>query len=326
MPDGVLSPAAPAVTPVEGRGSKVEGGRAAVAIVGAGRMGQGLALGLLGAGHRVALLSRAPHPVAPSLRQAAAPWGAVIPAADVVILAVPDDVIGQVAQRVAVGHGIGGRHVVLHLSGRLDVAALQPLRGSGAALGSFHPLQTVADPVAAPGRLRGAHAALEGDAGAVAAGRKLAAALGLVPVVLAGPGKVLYHAGAVMVANYTVTLVGVAERLARAAGVPVTLAERLYLPLLRGALENLEELGPARALTGPVRRGDDGTIRAHLAALDPGDRALYAELGRAALDLAREAGLVEARAKAVERALGGAGQSDSRTVGRSDSRTDRPPD
>ncbi len=295
-------------------------GRAAVAIVGAGRMGQGLALGLLGAGHRVALLSRAPHPVAPSLRQAVEPWGAVIPAADVVILAVPDDVIGQVAQRVALGHGIGERHVVLHLSGRLDASALQPLRGTGAALGSFHPLQTVADPVAAPARLRGAHAALEGDPRAVDAGRSLAAALGLVPVVLAGAGKVLYHAGAVLVANYTVTLVGVAERLARAAGVPMALAERLYLPLLRGALENLEELGPARALTGPVRRGDGGTIRAHLAALDAPDRALYVELGRAALELAREAGLEEARATVVGRALGGEGASVSRTVGQSGSR------
>jgi predicted short-subunit dehydrogenase-like oxidoreductase (DUF2520 family) len=285
-------------------------------------MGQGLALGLLAAGHRVALLSRAPHPVAPLLRQAPEPWGAVIPAADVVILAVPDDVIGQVAARVALGHGLGERHVVLHLSGRLDASALAPLRSTGAALGSFHPLQTVADPVAAPARLRGAHAALEGDPRAVAAGRALAAALGLVPVVLGGAGKVLYHAGAVMVANYTVTLVGVAERLARAAGVPVTLAERLYLPLLRGALENLEELGPARALTGPVRRGDDGTIRAHLEALEPEDRVLYAALGRAALELAREAGLEEARGRAVARALGGDGQSGCRAGGQTGSRAD----
>jgi predicted short-subunit dehydrogenase-like oxidoreductase (DUF2520 family) len=133
---------------------------------------------------------------------------------------------------------------------------------------------------------------------------------------------VLYHAGAVMVANYTVTLVGVAERLARAAGVPVTLAERLYLPLLRGALENLEELGPARALTGPVRRGDDGTIRAHLEALEPEDRVLYAALGRAALELAREAGLEEARGRAVARALGGDGQSGCRAGGQTGSRAD----
>jgi predicted short-subunit dehydrogenase-like oxidoreductase (DUF2520 family) len=269
-------------------------------------MGQGLALGLRATGHRVALLSRAPHPVAPSLRQAAEPWGAVLPSADVVILAVPDDVIGQVAARVALGHGIGRHHVVLHLSGRLDAAALQPLVATGAALGSFRPLQTVADPLAAPARLRGAHAALEGDPRAVTAARELAASLGLVPVVIGGAGKARYHAGAVMVANYTVTLVGVAERLARSAGVPITLAERLYLPLLRGALENLEDLGPVRSLTGPVRRGDDGTVRAHLAALDPADRELYAVLGRAALELARQDGLEEGRARAVERALGGA--------------------
>ena len=305
----MLRPPASPTAQVEGQGSRVEGSPSlpAVAIVGAGRMGQGLALGLLPAGHRVALLSRAPHPVALPLRQAVEPWGTVIPAADLVILAVPDDVITRVAGRLAAGHGLGPRHVVLHLSGRLDATALEPLRATGAALGSFHPLQTVADPVRAPSRLRGAYVALEGDPAAVAAGRALAASLGLLPVVLGGAGKAVYHAGAVMVANYTVTLMGVAERLARSAGVPVTLAERVYLPLLRGALENLEELGPVRSLTGPVRRGDDGTIRAHLAALEPEDRALYVALGRAALGLAREAGLGEARAQAVGRALGGRG-------------------
>jgi predicted short-subunit dehydrogenase-like oxidoreductase (DUF2520 family) len=281
-----------------------------VAIVGAGRMGQGLALGLLSAGHPVALLSRAPHPVAPSLRQAVEPWPAVIPSADILILAVPDDVIHRVAARVALGHGLADRHVVLHLSGRLGAEALAPLRRTGASLGSLHPLQTVAEPQLAPSRLRGAHAALEGDDRARAAGRVLAVSLGLVPVVLDGAAKVLYHAGAVMVANYTVTLVGVAERLARQAGVPGPLAERMYLPLLRGALENLEELGPARSLTGPVRRGDDGTIRGHLAALPAADAELYAVLGRAALDLAREAGLEESRARAVGRALGGSGRID----------------
>ncbi|HJS47234.1 MAG TPA: Rossmann-like and DUF2520 domain-containing protein [Gemmatimonadales bacterium] len=282
----------------------------AVAIVGAGRMGQGLALGLLPAGHRVALLSRAPHPVARPLRQAVEPWGTVIPAADLVILAVPDDVITRVAGRLATGHGLSPRHVVLHLSGRLDATALEPLRATGAALGSFHPLQTVADPVLAPSRLRGAHAALEGDPSAVTAGRALATSLGLHPVVIGGTGKALYHAGAVMVANYTVTLMGVAERLARQAGVPGSLAERMYLPLLRGALENLEDLGPVRSLTGPVRRGDDGTVRAHLAALPAADAELYAVLGRAALELAREAGLGEARVRAVGRALGGDGTAE----------------
>ena len=268
-------------------------------------MGQGLALGLLPAGHRVALLSREPHPVTPPLRNTSERWGDVLRDADIVLLAVPDDAIEAVAVRLAREGGLGEGQVALHLSGRLGQGALAPLSRLGVSPGSFHPLQTVAEPSVAPARLRGAFAALEGDRRAIAAGRKLARSLGMKPVELATAGKALYHAGAVMVANYTVTLVGVAERLAREAGVTAALAAQIYLPLLRGALENLEDLGPAKSLTGPVRRGDAGTIRGHLAALEEDDRVLYAALGRAALRLATEAGLDGERAAEVGRALDG---------------------
>ena len=81
-----------------------------------------------------------------------------------------------------------------------------------------------------------------------------------------------------MAANYTVALAGVAERLAIEAGVPRDIAERLYLPLIRGAVANLEA-GPVAALTGPVRRGDVRTVEAHLSALTSNDRELYRLLG-----------------------------------------------
>jgi predicted short-subunit dehydrogenase-like oxidoreductase (DUF2520 family) len=97
-------------------------------------------------------------------------------------------------------------------------------------------------------------------------------------------------------------LASVAEGLAIKAGVPPAEARALYLPLMQGTAANLK-LGPASALTGPVRRGDVATVRRHLAALAPGDRALYRALGLVALGLAREAGLGEAQAAAVERAL-----------------------
>ena len=94
--------------------------------------------------------------------------------------------------------------------------------------------------------------------------------------------------------------------MARRAGVPPAEAGALYLPLMQGTVANLA-LGPAAALTGPVRRGDAATVRRHLAALAPDDRALYRALGLVALGLAREAGLGEAAAAEVERALAGEG-------------------
>jgi predicted short-subunit dehydrogenase-like oxidoreductase (DUF2520 family) len=274
-----------------------------VVVVGAGRMGQGIALALSRSSTPVALLSRTPKPVVSPLTATGLPWTAAIRDAELVLLATPDGVLEEVAERLAGDGGIGPGHVVLHLSGLRDRRALAALGATGAGLGSFHPLQTVAEPATAPERLRGAYAGIEGDARAMEAGERLALLIGMIPVRLPAETKAAYHAGATLVANYTVVLVGVAERLAREAGVPAELAARIYLPLLEGATANLRSLPPARALTGAVRRGDTATVLAHLAALRPVDRILYAMLGREALLLAREAGLAGERAAEVERVL-----------------------
>jgi predicted short-subunit dehydrogenase-like oxidoreductase (DUF2520 family) len=259
------------------------------AIIGAGRMGRGLAAALERGGHPVRLLGRDRRTDA--TREAA-----------VVLLAVADDAIGALAAELAGAGAIGAEQVVLHLSGLLDRAVLHPLASTGAGLGSFHPLQTVADPAGAPELLRGAYAGLEGDERALAAGERLADVLGMRPVRLAPGAKPAYHAGAVIASNYAVVLAAVAEALARRAGISAADARALYLPLMRGTLANLA-LGPASALTGPIRRGDEATVRRHLAALQPGERRLYRELGLVALELAREAGLSEPQAAAVERTL-----------------------
>jgi predicted short-subunit dehydrogenase-like oxidoreductase (DUF2520 family) len=271
-----------------------------VTIVGAGRMGQGLALALRGVD--LFLVSRRSHPVVAPLRLFPGTRADALARAGVVILAVPDDAITPVAADLADERSVRPDHTMLHLSGLLDRGALSPLADTGAALGSFHPLQTIADPVAAPERLLGAYAGLEGDERAVEVGERLAEAMGMVPVRLSAAGKAAYHAGAAIVANYTTALFAVAERLAREAGVPAETAARLYLPLLRGTAANLD-YGPVAALTGPVRRGDVQTIRAHLAVLSEADARLYRLLGAEALRLARQAGLAPELADRVAEAL-----------------------
>ena len=151
-------------------------------------------------------------------------------------------------------------------------------------------------------RLSGAYAGIEGDDRAAAAGERLAAALGMHPVRVPAMGKPAYHAGAVFAANFTTVLAEVAEGLARSAGIPAEVARRLYLPLFRGAVANLED-GAAAALTGPVRRGDIRTIEAHLAVLGPDEGRLYRLLASRALSLAREAGLPPEAAARVGEAL-----------------------
>lgn len=222
--------------------------------------------------------------------------------AAVVLIATPDEVIERVAEDLARHAAVTDGQVVLHLSGLLDRRALHALAPTGAGLGSFHPLQSVADPASAPALLRGAFAGLEGDDRALEAGERLAGALGMRPVRLLPGGKAAYHAAAVIASNYIVALAAVAERLAQRAGVPAAEAPALYLPLMQGTLANLSR-GPAAALTGPVRRGDAATVRRHLSALAPDERSLYRDLGLVALGLARQAGLDRAQADAVERAL-----------------------
>ncbi|HEY3012659.1 MAG TPA: DUF2520 domain-containing protein [Gemmatimonadales bacterium] len=278
-----------------------------VTIIGAGRMGQGLGLALKRRGYKVVLLNRTPRDVIPPLVLHQGSRAEATVGAELVLIATPDDAIGEVAAELASERAISRDQVVLHLSGLLDRTALLPLEESGAGCGSFHPIQSVADPATAAERLKGAYVGIEGDERALVAAERLANTLRMIPVRIPAAAKPAYHAGAALVANYTVALVGVAERLARSVGVPPDVAARLYLPLLGGAVANLTSLGPAASLTGAVRRGDVQTIQSHLEALSPEDRKLYRTLGHAAVALAREAGLNDAAARKVDAILDGDG-------------------
>lgn len=263
--------------------------RPSVAIIGAGRAGRALALALTRAQVGVKVCTRKPTSLPNGIECSTEPWSTVVSQADIVLVAVPDDAIADVATRLR--DADLSRGVVLHCSGLRDRRALSVLEGHARGLGSFHPLQTLAGDTEAASRLSAAFVALEGDAEALTAGRRLAATLGMRPIEIEAAKKPLYHAAAVIVSNYTVALAAVAERLAREAGVPGDAAGRIYLPLLEGTLRNLEQVGTVKALTGPIVRGDAGTVKAHLDALDPSTRELYRVLGREALQLARNGGL-----------------------------------
>lgn len=259
---------------------------AAVGVIGAGRAGLSLGLALARAGHVVRVHGRRAKPVPPPLTLTTGAPPAWLREMDVLLLAVPDDAIGDVAAALAAHGRTRTGQVVLHLSGALSKDALQPLAASGAALGSLHPLQALTDPAAAPERLRGAVATVEGEPHAVAIAAGLARDVGLVPVPIPSDQKPQYHAAAVFASNFLVALAGVAQRLFVAAGLPEGVARTALTALMAGALESLRATGPTGALTGPVARGDVETIRRHLRALQDHDAELYRILSRAALDLA----------------------------------------
>jgi predicted short-subunit dehydrogenase-like oxidoreductase (DUF2520 family) len=176
--------------------------------------------------------------------RAPAPAGS---AADLVILAVPDGSIAAVAQAVPIGPWVA------HVSGATSVTALEPHERRFC----LHPLQTLTTD-RGPEQLDGAWAAVSAEADeGQRLGEWLATSLGLRPFPLADADRPLYHAAAVIASNYLVTLHDVAARLFAQVGAP---AEGLQ-PLMRRTIEN------GFQLTGPIERGDQQTIDAHLAVL-----------------------------------------------------------
>lgn len=283
----------------------------AVGIIGPGRAGLGLALALSRAGYPVSLHGRrekaVPKPLTLTVGagDAPPPW---LSRVGVVILAVKDDGIRPLAEQLArpregVGGAIGPEHVVLHLSGVQGQEALGPLVPTRAALGSLHPLQTIAEPERAPDRLKGAWASVEGMPRALEVAERLAKDLGMRPFRITATAKAVYHAGAVFASNYFVVVEAVAQRLLRHAGLSDAEAWAALRPLVEGTMENLVREEPIAALTGPVARGDEQTIRRHLESLTLDDAKLYRGLGRAALELAQKRGMDAETAARVADAL-----------------------
>jgi predicted short-subunit dehydrogenase-like oxidoreductase (DUF2520 family) len=223
------------------------------------------------------------------------------PDTEAVFLAVPDAVVPEMAHALAgQGHAPEGC-AAFHLSGALTTDVLSPLHVQGYSVGSFHPMQAVAHAVTGAERLPGSWIAVTGAPVAVAVARRLAASLGSTILTVPETRRPLYHAAAVMASNFLPPLLDVACRLLERAGVPYDEALPALLPLVRGALTNIEEGGLPASVTGPISRGDMETVDLHLRALDPRDRQLYSLLGR---ELVRIAGPLipeDARKELMER-------------------------
>ncbi len=223
------------------------------------------------------------------------------PARTLVLLAVPDGAVREVATAIAAQGAPGLGCVALHLSGTLPAEALGGLSERGYAVGGLHPLQTVADPARGAERLRGAYFTFEGDPSARAAAAEIVEAAAGRMLEVHATEKARYHAACVFASNYVVACAAVATRLlATAANIAEAEAARALQPLWGGAVSNLDRLGPTEALTGPVRRGDVDTVRAHLDALDGAELELYAELAAETLRVALRAGLNADVAKLIE--------------------------
>ncbi|HEX4419983.1 MAG TPA: DUF2520 domain-containing protein [Kofleriaceae bacterium] len=204
---------------------------------------------------------------------------------EVVILAVRDQVITEVAQMLLGTGLINKRHVLLHCAGAASAQELLgPVAGQVAGIGTMHPLSAIADGKAAMRALKGTVFGVEGDdIGRATAGKLVAAMTGVV-LALDSAQMAAYHAAAALASNYIVATMDAAAAVLAGAGVAPDKAAQALIPLAEGALRNIAARGTTGGLTGPVRRGDLATVTRHLEAIH--DRPELVEIYRA---LARRA-------------------------------------
>ncbi|SMF20877.1 Rossmann-like and DUF2520 domain-containing protein [Pseudogulbenkiania subflava] len=209
--------------------------------------------------------------------------------ADLYLLAVPDAAIAAIACQLAATSVVPAGALVFHASGAGEASLLAPLAARGVRIGSLHPAFSFAEPARAVTGFGGTLCALEGEDSVCAELERLAEALGGRPFRLAPGGKAAYHAALSMASNYLVTLNALALQVAAGAGIDAAVASQLVGGLMCQTLDNTLALGPAAALTGPIVRGDAGTVARHLAVIDDALCAdAYRAMGRAALRLAGE--------------------------------------
>jgi len=289
----------------------VERPRLAVGVVGAGRVGSALAVALSRAGHRIAGVSA----ISDASRRRAAdrlpdvpvrPADDVVRGADLVLLTVPDDALAEVVRGLAEVGAFRRGQFVVHTSGRHGLDVLEPAIRAGALPLALHPVMTFAGGSEDVERLTGVSFGVTAPDELRAAGEALVVEMGGEPVWVPEEARVLYHAALAWGSNYLVTLVTTAVDLLRATG--AERPELLLAPLLGAALDNALRRGDA-ALTGPVSRGDAGTVTAHLDTLRrnaPEVVPAYVALARLTADRAlRDGRLDPQRAEALLDALAG---------------------
>ena len=279
-----------------------------LAIIGAGRVGRALGRRLLEAGWHVIVVAtrtegsakRAVRFIGGGRPSAGVPHTVI--GASVILLTVPDDSVAAVVSEFAdrVGEELQGK-VALHTSGALDSSVLQPLRAYGVAVGSMHPMQSFSGVSAPP--LVGKVFAIEGDEIAVRTARRMARALGGVPVSICPNKKPLYHAAGVFAAGLALALEEAGVQVLMNAGLKRREAQRALVSLTRQVLEHYEKLGPQKAWTGPLARGDFRVVASHeeaLRTLQPEFLDAYRAISRlAARTLAHEPEIVLADLAAI---------------------------
>jgi len=285
-----------------------------IAILGAGKVGTAVGFLLLSSGYEiVAIASRSDESIKRgveytrgkpfrSLSQAAA-------MAECIIISTSDDAIASVCEKITKDGAVSPGKKVIHMSGAGGLDLLESARKSGAYVASIHPIQSFADVTGAieniPGTTFGITAREEIKEWSV----QIVKDLGGVPFFVSDEDKPLYHAAACMASNYLVTLMNMVVEVYQSLGLTRDEAMKAFWPLVRGTIKNIENQGTVQSLTGPISRGDIGTVEKHLQAFQtklPEFLNLYRELGVFTVDIGhKKESLSDERAREIKLLLAG---------------------
>jgi predicted short-subunit dehydrogenase-like oxidoreductase (DUF2520 family) len=211
-------------------------------------------------------------------------------AADIFLIAAPDDQIASCCNALANSGRLSAGNIVFHCSGALPASILASASQQGAAVASVHPIRSFAAPEKVVADFAGTYCGVEGDQVALDVLQPLFKAIGAQTITIQGDNKVLYHAGAVFASNYLVTLMDTAVQAYGKAGIPPDVALKMMAALVRETTENVLQLGSEQALTGPIARGDVATVVRQYRAVNDWDQRygrLYKQMGKLTAQLAK---------------------------------------
>ena len=272
------------------------------AIVGAGMVGTAIGYLLKKAGYKIVAIA---DKSATALQRAQSYTGGkvyrkpqeILHEAECILITTPDDIILSVCKDIAHSPLIKGKYI-FHMSGAGGLDLLEPAKKAGASVASIHPLQSFSSINNAIQNIPSSYFGITADAKARTQAETIVLALGGNPIYISSKQKSLYHAAACVASNYLVSLLNVVESIYQSIGISEKDAKKAYLPLIYGSLKNIELSGTIQALTGPIARGDSGTIQKHIDAINahlPQYASLYSSLGLVTVNLARKKGTLNLR-------------------------------
>ncbi len=265
-------------------------------IIGAGKVGTSLGRALIEAGYSIKSLSCFTLKEAEESRRLI---GRGEPSKDniytaqngkILFIAVPDDRIKDIVQELEFSDISWEAKTVFHCSGLLPSEVLKPLGTKGASTASLHPIQSFSFKHTAPNQLQNVYFGIEGEEKAVSTAKKIVSDLGGHSIRIQPDDKPIFHAAFSMTSNFFVVLLDSAVALLKSSGLNEGKAIQILRPLLDGTLNNITDNRIRDALTGPIIRGDEQTVKAHLGTLEkfPGVEAVYKQLAIRAIEMVKE--------------------------------------